>query len=48
MWKTELAPAVKKASNGTVIEVESGDFLIYDVKDFGTDDADNYSGGGTH
>lgn len=48
MWEKELFPAVKKSSNGTVFTLESGDFLIYDVKDFGIDDADNYSGGGTH
>lgn len=48
-WEDELRPAVKKSSNGVTFVLENGDFLVYDVKDFGKDDAgSNYNGGGTH
>lgn len=49
MWGNELKPVVKKSSNGTDFSLKNGDFLIYDVRDLGTDNAsDDFSGGGTH
>lgn len=49
MWEDELKPSVKKSSDGVTFVIEDGDFMIFDVKDFGKDDANsNYSGSGTH
>ena len=48
MWSVEMAPKVKQASDGVTFNLQNGDFLIYDVKDFGNDATNGYSGGGTH
>lgn len=49
MWNIEMSLAAKQPYGCNAIKLEDGDFLIYDMKDVGYDDAStNYEGGGTH
>lgn len=49
MWDLENSIVAKKSSVGVDFSFEQGDFLVYDVKDLGTDNAANdFVGSGTH
>lgn len=49
MWSAEIVPTKKTSAEGVEFVLDSGDFIIYDMKDIGYDDVlNNYGGGGTH